>query len=175
MFSSHLAKLSKQFKQTGLKDLFCEATRAPNASEFEVAMRKLKDENLTTWQYLTVLEPRNGAFHAMDPRVKCDHITSNFVENFNSWVGEDRFKPRITMLEHIRSMIMVLIFTRQQIASIWDHVLPLDVYGKIKLFERKSRHVEVIRCHLYELKVILFDVRVAMKLDAGMCVAMLGS
>ena len=39
----------------------------------------------------------------------------------------------------------------------------------MKLLERKSRHVEVIRCHLYEFEVILFDIRVAVKLDIDLC------
>ena len=81
------------------------------------AICKIKKENQSAWEYLSLLEARNWAFHAMDPRVKCDHITSNFVESFNAWVGKERFKPPITMLEHIRSKIMALIFTRQQITA----------------------------------------------------------
>ena len=41
-----LQKFQNRFKQTRLKDLFWEAARAPNASEFEVAMCMLRDENL---------------------------------------------------------------------------------------------------------------------------------
>ena len=73
-------------------------------------MRKIKDANITAWQYLALIEPRNWALHAMDPRVKCDHI--NFIKSFNAWIGEDIFKPSITKLEHIKSKIMEMIFTR---------------------------------------------------------------
>ena len=44
-----------------------------------------------------------------------------------------------------------------------------DVYGKNKLLERISRHAKVIRCHLYEFEVALFDFRVAVKLDSQKC------
>ncbi|KAL5576963.1 hypothetical protein UlMin_018662 [Ulmus minor] len=115
-----LQNFQTRFKQTGLRDLLWEAARAANVFEYEAAMCKIKEENKSAWQYLSLLEARNWAFHAMDPRVKCDHITSNFVESFNAWVGEERFKPPITMLEHIRSKVMALIFTRQQIAARWE-------------------------------------------------------
>ena len=75
-------------------------------------MHKIKDDNVAVWQYFDVLEPMNWAFHVVDPRVKCDQITSNLVESFNAWIGEDRFKPPITMLEHIKTKIMDIIFTR---------------------------------------------------------------
>ena len=155
-----LQNFQTRFKQIGLRDLFWEAARAANVFEYEAAMCKIKEENQSAWQYLSLLEARNWAFHAMDPRVKCDHITSNFVESFNAWVGKERFKPPITMLEHIRSKIMALIFTRQQIAARWEQPLTPDVYGRMRMLERKSRHAEVIRCHLYEFEVVLYDLRV---------------
>ena len=160
-----LQNFQNKFKQTGLKEPFWEAAKAPNPFEFEATMRKIKDANVATWQYLALLKPKNGALHVMDPRVKCDHITSNFVESFNAWIREDRFKPPITMLEHIRSKIMEMIFTKNQIASKWDQQLNPDVYGKMKILERVSRHAEVIRSQMYEFEVVLFDVRVAVNLD----------
>ena len=105
--------LQNKFKQTGLKELFWEAAKAPNPFEFETAMHKIKDTNIAAWQYIPLLEPRNWPFHVVDPRVKSNHIISNFVESFNAWIGEDKFKPPITMLEHIRTKIMNMIFTRR--------------------------------------------------------------
>ena len=37
------------------------------------------------------------------------------------------------------------------------------------MLERKSRHAEVIRCHLYEFEFVLFDLRVGMQLDNWRC------
>ena len=170
MYCHHtLQNFQTRFKQTGLKNLFWEVGKAPNASEYEVAMRKIKEEDVPAWQFLSLLETRNWAFHAMDSRVKRDHITSNFVESFNAWVGEERFRPPITMLEHIRSKIMALIFTRQQIAARWEQPLTPDVYGRMRMLERKSRHTKVIRCHLYEFEVVLYDLRVGVQLDNRRC------
>ena len=37
------------------------------------------------------------------------------------------------------------------------------------MLERKSRHAEVIRCHLYVFEVVLFDLRVGVQLDNWRC------
>ena len=64
------------------------------------------------------------------------------------------------MLEHIRRKILGLIYTRQHITARWDKELTPDVYGKLRLLERKSRHAEVVRCHMYKFEVTLFELRV---------------
>ena len=64
---------------------------------------------------------------------------------------------------------MRLIYTRQQITARCDKKLTHDVHGKLRLLERKSRRAEVIRCHVYEFEVILFDVRVVVNLDKRSC------
>ena len=54
-----LQNFQNKFKQTGLKEPFWEAAKAPNPFEFEAAMSKIKDANVAAWQYLALLEPRN--------------------------------------------------------------------------------------------------------------------
>ena len=101
--------------------------------------------------------------------MKCDHVTSYFVELVNSWVGEDRYKPPITMLETIMSKILNLIYTRQQTVGRWNQHLTPDVYAKVKHLTRVSRHAEVRRCQLYEFEVQISDLHVGVKLDQGKC------
>ena len=96
------------------------------------------------------METKSWALPAIDSRVKCEHITSNFVESWNAWVGHAQFKPPITMLETIRTQIMNLIYTRGQQAKVWEQHLTPDVLGRIKSISRVSRHAEVIRGFEYE-------------------------
>ena len=111
--------LQAKYRETGFKDLFWEASKAPNVHEFEFAMQKKRVTHQNAHAYLHLLESSNWAFHAMDPRVKCEHITRKFVESFNVWIVDERFKPPISMLELIGSKIMELINKRAQIASRW--------------------------------------------------------
>ena len=132
-------------------------------------MRKIIVESIDAFNLLDQLEVKTWAFHAMDQRVKCDHVTSNCIESFNAWVGKGRFKLPITLLESIRSKIMNLIYTRQQIAGRWNQYLTLDVSARIRNLTRLSRHVEVRRSQEYEFKVELNDVHIEVKLDEGKC------
>ncbi|KAL5564297.1 hypothetical protein UlMin_027461 [Ulmus minor] len=85
-----LQNFQKKFRQTGLGDLFWEAAKAPNVQEFLTAMNKIRLENRTAFDWLTMLDSRSWAFHAMEVNVKCEHVTSNFVESFNAWIDEER-------------------------------------------------------------------------------------
>ena len=85
-----LQNFQKKFRQTGLGDLFWEAAKAPNVQEFLTAMNKIRLENRAAFDWLTMLDSRSWAFHAMEVNVKCEHVTSNFVESFNAWINEER-------------------------------------------------------------------------------------
>ncbi|GKB54168.1 hypothetical protein Tco_0904921 [Tanacetum coccineum] len=39
---------------------------------------------------------------------KCDYITNNISESFNSWIGDARFRPVVDLLDSIREMLMNL-------------------------------------------------------------------
>ena len=59
-------------------------------------MEKIRLDSEKAYQYLTQIDVRYWSLHAMDYRVKVKHITSNFVESFNAWIGEERYKPPCT-------------------------------------------------------------------------------
>ena len=161
--------LQLKFKETGLRELFWDAARAPNVHAFEHAMQKIRSTHVQAHAYLQLLEPASWAFHAMDSRVKCEHITSNFVESFNAWIADERSKPPISMLELVRTKIMELIYTRAQIASRWTKSITPDVLGRIKLLNRVARHARVLRSGAYEFEVELNTLRVAVRLDDLHC------
>ncbi|KAL5577661.1 hypothetical protein UlMin_019360 [Ulmus minor] len=65
-----LQNFQKKFRQTGLRDFFWEAAKAPNFQEFQIAMSKIKEENGEAYEWLNLMEARIWAFHAMDKNVK---------------------------------------------------------------------------------------------------------
>ena len=72
-------------------DLFWEAIKAPIVHEFQISMHKIRGENVEAFEWLNLLETRIWAFHAMDTNLKCEHITSNFVESFNALIYEEMY------------------------------------------------------------------------------------
>ncbi|PWA64461.1 hypothetical protein CTI12_AA342820 [Artemisia annua] len=47
---------------------------------------------------------------------KCDYITNNISETFNSWVGDLRYKPVLDLLDGIREMLMVRFHKKRKVA-----------------------------------------------------------
>jgi hypothetical protein len=50
---------------------------------------------------------------------KCDYITNNISETFNSWIFEERHKLILNLLDSIRKKIMVRFHERRRIARSW--------------------------------------------------------
>ena len=55
--------------------------------------------------------------------VKCDYITNNISETFNSWIGEVRYQPVLDLLDAIRERIMVLFDKKRRICRKWKGML----------------------------------------------------
>ena len=78
------------------------AARAINMSEFQFEMGKIKELNIKAWEWLVGKEPKFWTRAAFRRYPRCDALTNNGCENFNSQILEYRDKPIITMLEEIR-------------------------------------------------------------------------
>lgn len=50
---------------------------------------------------------------------KCNYLTNNMSETFNSWVGELRYQPVLELLDGIREKIMVLFDRKRRIDKNW--------------------------------------------------------
>ena len=158
--------LLQKYRVEGLNEFFLDAAKSTNVGENQLAMAKLRAESKEAYRYLSQIDVRSWSLHAMDFRVKVEHITINFVESFNAWIGEERYKPPISMLEHIRTKIMDLLFSRGQLAINWTQHLPPNVLVSLKSLTRVLRHCEVIRVSMYEFEVSLNVKQVAVNLDS---------
>ncbi|KAL5758424.1 hypothetical protein ACOSP7_021035 [Xanthoceras sorbifolium] len=89
-----------------LKNLFWKCSRSNNLFEFNDAMAEIRrvDMNAKTW--LNKIDPIHWFRHAFDQSIKCDHVTNNMTESFNSMLGDHRAKTFLQLLEFIRRMIM---------------------------------------------------------------------
>ncbi|KAK4841605.1 hypothetical protein QYF36_007397 [Acer negundo] len=54
--------------------------------------------------------------HAFECDIKSDHITNNMSKCFNNWIKDERDKPILTLLEHLRRKIIV------RFSEKWDEV-----------------------------------------------------
>jgi len=81
---------------------------AYNEFMFEKAMEKLKNISVEAANWM--LDPERPksmwARYTIDSECKSDHVTNNVTESFNSWLGDDRKKTILSMIESITCRLM---------------------------------------------------------------------
>ena len=70
-------------------------------------MDKLQSECEAAWVWLSKIPKHTWARHAMDMNYKIDLLVNNLSEVFNRWVLDVRAKPIRTMVDGIRTKLMV--------------------------------------------------------------------
>ncbi|KAL7255743.1 hypothetical protein ACSBR1_009800 [Camellia fascicularis] len=78
-----------KFPSLKLRGSFWAAARAYTQKDYNIAMRQIEEVSRPAYKWLNDLKPEVWARLTFDPRVKSDHITSNMVESFNNWIGND--------------------------------------------------------------------------------------
>ncbi|KAL0308849.1 UNVERIFIED_CONTAM: hypothetical protein Sradi_5827200 [Sesamum radiatum] len=103
-----------KFKSQELKEFFWKAASTANESDFERYMRKINEldpkknvdvETASEWLRKINLEHWVRAFFPLHS--KCDILVNNICESFNNYILDARDKPIITMLEWIRTKLMI--------------------------------------------------------------------
>jgi hypothetical protein len=56
---------------------------------------------------------------------KCDYVTNNIAETFNSWIRHEKSLPVIDLMDRIRQLLMQKMFLTRKIArKLQDKMLP---------------------------------------------------
>ena len=90
-----------------MKKYIDEASYSYTEHGYNVAMDELKRECEAAWAWLSKIPKHTWARHAMDTNCKTDLVVNNLSEVFNKWVLDVRAKPIRTMVDGIRTKLMV--------------------------------------------------------------------
>ncbi|XP_052487853.1 uncharacterized protein LOC128041590 [Gossypium raimondii] len=111
--------LHANFKKIGfrieeLKDLLWNAARASTTKDFQDAMDELKKTNQHAYDLLKEKNPTHWSRPHFSIRSHSDMLVNNLSESFNKMILEARGKPILTMMETIRTKIMLLIVKKKE-------------------------------------------------------------
>ena len=151
----HLFNIFKRrFPGLALSNLFWKAARAYNERDYNKAMQKIKELNEDAEKWLIKIPAESRSRYAFDPRVRCDHITNNLVESFNSWLGRWRGKPILTMLEGIRGKLMSRMHKRYNKAMSWNTSIINNIKKGLNntLFKSRECSVDFAGSDVYEVR-----------------------
>ncbi|TXG48421.1 hypothetical protein EZV62_027715 [Acer yangbiense] len=82
--------------------------------------------------------------HAFDSSIKCDHVTNNMTEAFNSMLKDFRARTYLNLMEFIRRMVMTRFQVRKKGCGKWKSELPPTVNKKIVENSVESRILKII-------------------------------
>ncbi|GFY99670.1 hypothetical protein Acr_13g0010700 [Actinidia rufa] len=128
-----------RFPGLALRKQFWKAARAYTVREFNEALEFIKRLSNDAHAWLQKLPPLSWSRHAFDGRVRSDHITKNMAESFNSWLGNLRGKPILTMLEGVRVKLMGRFQTRNQKGVVWNSNITSNIKNHLAAVSILSR------------------------------------
>ncbi|KAK2647567.1 hypothetical protein Ddye_015056 [Dipteronia dyeriana] len=138
------ANFRKTYATKKLKDLFWEASRAYDVYVFKKVMTDIGTVSADAKAWLEEIKPKHWSRHAFDPNIKCDHVTNNTTEAFNSLLGDYRVRAYLSLLEYIRRLVMTRFQQRKEDCQRWKTEFPPSVNKKVVQATLDSRILTMI-------------------------------
>nr|XP_027096179.1 uncharacterized protein LOC113716076 [Coffea arabica] len=152
-----------------LRRFFWQAAKSYDLIGHNEAMEKIKNINIDAWRYLANIPKCNWARHAFSVEIKCDHVTNNFTESFNAWVGELRGKNILALADGLRQKFMKKLHKRYQKGCTWTSRLTPHVTGKLKDIASESRKCSLTMASENTFEVADVDKSYIVKLHERTC------
>ncbi|XP_016755152.1 uncharacterized protein [Gossypium hirsutum] len=119
------------FRTKELKDLLWKAAKASTTREFDDAMDELRKTNHHEYDWFKKKNPVHWSRSHFSIRSHSDMLVNNLSESFNKMILEARGKPILTMMETVRTKIMLLIVKKKEEADKWKGTLCPKIKKKL--------------------------------------------
>ncbi|CAI9109011.1 OLC1v1008740C1 [Oldenlandia corymbosa var. corymbosa] len=119
-----------------------EASKAYTEVEFKRAMTNIQSINPAAYKWLDDIGNIVWARHAFSETLNCDHVTNNISESFNSWLGDLREMPILTMVNTYRGRVMTKINKRYAKACTWTNEVTVHVIEEMKTAAQECRNMK---------------------------------
>ncbi|KAK3193062.1 hypothetical protein Dsin_024372 [Dipteronia sinensis] len=142
------------YKGDHFKKLFWRASRSSNVFDFKETMDQIGAINPAAKSWLQEIEPKHWSRYAYDHVIRCDHVTNNMTEAFNSMLGTYRASSYLDLLEFIRRMVMRKFQERKKECDQWNSFLPPRVNAKILKNGKQSRVLTIVAAGNMEYELL---------------------
>ncbi|KAK4846238.1 hypothetical protein QYF36_014750 [Acer negundo] len=142
-FRHMLGNFKSTFKDNKMNGKLWSIARAGSKAKFRERIKSLRQDSMEAVSWLLKEPCKKWARHAFDCDIKSDHITNNMSECFNNWIKDERDKPILTLLEHLRRKVMVRFSDkRDELEKLQDSITP---YARQTLTrnEKRGRKLQV--------------------------------
>nr|XP_027102905.1 uncharacterized protein LOC113724178 [Coffea arabica] len=137
------SNFKSQFPGILLRSFFWKTAKSYDVVDYNKAMASIKDINIAAWRYLDKIPRSSWCRHVFSSELKCDHVTNNFTESFNNWVGDLRGKPILTLVDGLRRKFMKKLHKRyQKCCTLTANITP-KIAEKLTQISQASRKCEI--------------------------------
>nr|XP_043625843.1 uncharacterized protein LOC122597295 [Erigeron canadensis] len=117
------ANFKKHFRGDFFASNLWGAARTYCPSEHDKLLKEISDAREAPITYLNQNHKKIWSRSKFGTISKCDYITNNVSEAFNSWIGDLRYQPVLDLLDVIRDKLMVRLYKKRKIAEKWKGTL----------------------------------------------------
>ncbi|TXG51713.1 hypothetical protein EZV62_024237 [Acer yangbiense] len=140
----HRVYNNKEAKVKWIASKFENLVKINPSIDIKVLVNEIGAIDPTAKSWLQNIKTAHWSRFDYDPIVRCDHVTINMTEAFNSMLGSHRAKSYLELLEFIRRMVMRKFQERKDECKQWNFVLPPRVNAKIMKNSKESRLFTII-------------------------------
>lgn len=145
-------QFSHEARRFMINDLYA-AAYAPKFEGFQCSIESIKGISPDAYDWVTQSEPDHWA-NTYFPGARYDHMTSNFGQQFYSWVSEAHELPITHMVDVLRGKMMETIYTRRVESNQWLTKLTPSKEDKLQKETAIARSFQVLH-----LQSSTFEVR----------------
>ncbi|XP_071690279.1 uncharacterized protein [Rutidosis leptorrhynchoides] len=121
------------------------AARTYCPSEHDKLLKEIFDARETAITYLNQNHKKIWSRSKFGTISKCDYITNNISEVFNSWIGDLRSQPVLDLLDAIREKFMVRFYNERKLVEKWNGTLVPMAKSYINNISKNLGEYEVLR------------------------------
>lgn len=122
----HLVKnFQKRFSGEVFERNLWSASRAYRQDIYEGHYNEMKEACPRATEWIDDFHKHIWTRSKFSPVSKCDYVTNNIAETFNSWIRHEKSLPVVDLMDKIRHMIMEIISIRKRLAEkLTGQILP---------------------------------------------------
>ncbi|KAK2641104.1 hypothetical protein Ddye_022867 [Dipteronia dyeriana] len=140
-FRNMLGNFKLTFKDNSMNENLWSIVRVGSKSVFTECIKALGSDSMDAVLWLMKKPCDKWEIHAFECDIKSDHITNNMSECFNNLIKDERDKPILTLVEHLRRKIMVRFLDKcDEVEKLKDSITP---YAREKLSANEKKRKKV--------------------------------
>ncbi|CAH1419725.1 unnamed protein product [Lactuca virosa] len=163
------SNFKKQFRGEFFNKKLWGAAKTYRPTKHDRLLKDIADVSQDAITYLNNNHKKIWSRSKFGTTSKCDYITNNISESFNSWIGATRYQPVLDLLDAIREKLMKRFDKKRMLVKRWNDVLVPNAKIRLNDIFKNLGEYEVCRSGDNQAEVKFKGTRWEVNLDKRKC------